>query len=214
MSLPPLATLADIAGRLGRPLTDTEAVRAPFLLTDASSQIRRYCRRDFLLHAQETDVFRAHDSEITLPDKTTTFVYSVTAIGSDFGGGIDLPDIPVTFFTFDGVDKIRIDLGLGFIINLAAVWWEDDVYPQTFRVVRDYGYAEYPDEVTAVCATAVIGVLTAPTMAAGLIGETAGPYSYRMERSGGGTGVALTQADLASLKDFRMTTGTVMTRLR
>jgi hypothetical protein len=214
VSLPPLATLDDISGRLGRPLTDAEATRAPLLLTDASAQVRRYCRRDFLLHASETDIFRCHDSEIQLPDKTTTEVISVTAIGSDFGGGIDLPDIPVPWFVYDGIDRIRLDLGTDWIINLPYVWLDSDYYPQTYSVVRSYGYVETPDEVTAVCATAVIGVLTAPTMAAGLIGETVGPFSYRMERSGGGTAVALTQADLASLKDFRMTTATLMTRLR
>jgi hypothetical protein len=214
MSLPPLATADDVSGRLGRALTDAEMTRVPYLLQDASAQIRRYCRRDFLLHYNETGIFRGHDSEILLPDQTTTDVISVTAVGSDYGGGVNLPDIPITWFVFDGIDRIRIDIGEDFIINLPYVYWDSDLYPQTFRVCRNYGDPEVPDDVIATCATAVIGVLTAPTMAAGLIGETVGPYSYRMERSGGGTGVALSQADLAGLADFRLKRGTVMMRLR
>lgn len=210
MSLPPLATADDIAARLGRSLTDTEMIRVVPLLQDVSAQIRRYTRRDFLLHAGETTTLRGYDSEIQLPDKTTTAVNSVVMIG----GGMGLPDLPITWFIFDGIDRIRYDPGR-WLINMPEVYWDyDDVYPLTFRVNRDYGYPEVPDDVVAVGATAVIGVLTSPTQAAGLIGETIGPYSYRLERGGGGAGVALTQADLASLQDYRTTVGTVRTRLR
>jgi hypothetical protein len=214
MSLPPLATPDDIAARLGRELTQAEAIRAPVLLADASAQIRRYCRRDFLQHVSETGIFRAHDSEILLPDQTTTEVSAVVAVGSDFGGGVDLPDIPITWYIYDGIDRIRVDVGTDFIINLPYIYWDSDLYPQTFKVTRTYGYASYPDDVNMVCAVAAMSVLTAPTQAAGVIGETVGPYSYRMERSGGGVAVALTAADLAQLKDYRLTAGTVMTRLR
>jgi hypothetical protein len=210
MSLPPLATPDDIAARLGRTLTDVEATRVVPLLQDASAQVRRYCRRDFLLHAGDTQILRGYDSEILLPDKTTTAVNSVVMIG----GGMGLPDLPITWYTFDGIDRIRYDPGR-WLINMPEVYWDmDDVYPQTFRIQRDYGYPEVPDDVLSVVATAVIGVLTAPTQAAGLLGETIGPYSYRLERSGGGSGVALAQADLASLADYRTTVGTIRTRLR
>lgn len=210
MSLPPLATADDIAARLGRTLTDAETTRVAPLLQDASAQVRRYTRRDFLLHVGETTTLRGYDSEIQLPDKTTTAVSSVVMIG----GGMGLPDLPITWFIFDGIDRIRYDPGR-WLINMPEVYWDyDDVYPLTFRVTRDYGYPEVPDDVLAVVSTAVIGVLTAPTQAAGLIGETIGPYSYRLERGGGGAGVALSQADLTSLSDYRTTVGTVRTRLR
>lgn len=198
MSLPPLATADDIAQRMGRDLTGAEISRVMPLLADASAQIRRYCRRDFLLHTVETGVFRGHRGVIELPDKTTTAVSLVVAIGG--GGGV--PDFPIPFFTFDGIDKIRLG-NMAPVINVPEAWWEIDAYPGTYRVTRDYGYAQVPDDVLAVCANAVIGVLTAPTMAAGIISETIGPYSYRLEKSGGGVSVALTQADLASLSDYR-----------
>ena len=209
MSLPPLATADDISARLGRALTDAEATRAVPLLGDASAQIRRYCRRDFLLHVSEPVVLYGHDSEILLPQYPVQEVISVTAIG----GGMGLPNVPIPWYTFDGIRKIRIDPGHG-IINLPEVWWTSDLYPGTFEIVYSYGYQAVPDDVIMVCANAALAVLTAPTMAAGVIGETIGPYSYRLERGGGGVAVALTSADLAALKDYRVTESTIMTRLR
>lgn len=209
MSLPPLATPDDIAARLGRDLTDAENQRAPVLLADASAQVRRYCRRDFLQHTDESVILYGHDSEILLPQYPVQSVTSVTAIG----GGMGLPNVPIPWYTFDGVRKIRIDPGHG-IINLPEIWWTSDLYPGTFEIVYSYGYEIVPDDVVMVCANAALSVLTAPTMAAGVIGETIGPYSYRLERGGGGVAVALTSADLAALKDYRITAGTIMTRLR
>lgn len=209
MSLPTLATSDDIASRLGRPLTEPESIRAPLLLADASAQIRRYCRRDFLLHVNEAVTLHGTDSIIKLPQYPVQSVGSVTAIG----GGMGLPDVPIPWFTFDGIQTIRIDPGHG-IINLPEIWWTSDLYPGTFKVVYSYGYPEVPDDVVMVCANAALNVLMAPTMAAGVIGETVGPYSYRMERSGGGIAVALTQADLAALTDYRLKQGTIMTTLR
>jgi hypothetical protein len=209
MSLPPLATADDISARLGRALTDAEATRAVPLLGDASAQIRRYCRRDFLLHVDEEVVLFGHDSLILLPQYPVQSVSSVVAIG----GGMGLPDVPIPWYTFDSIRTIRIDPGHG-IINLPEVWWTSSLYPGTFRIVYSFGYTAYPDDVNMVCANAVLGVLTAPTMAAGVIGETIGPYSYRLERGGGGVAVALTSADLAALKDYRITETTIMTQLR
>jgi hypothetical protein len=209
MSLPPLATPDDISARLGRPLTDAEATRAVPLLGDASAQIRRYCRRDFLLHVSEEVVLYGRDSLILLPQYPVQSVESVTAIG----GGMGLPDVPIPWYSFDSIRTIRIDPGHG-IINLPEVWWSSSLYPGTFRIVYSYGYETVPDDVNMVCANAALSVLTAPTMAAGVIGETIGPYSYRLERGGGGVAVALTSADLAALKDYRITETTIMTQLR
>ncbi len=209
MSLPTLAVPDDIALRLGRDLTDAESIRVPALLADASAQIRRYCRRDFLLHTDESAILYGHDSIILLPQYPVQSVSSVVAIG----GGMGLPNVPIPWYTFDGVRKIRIDPGHG-IINLPEIWWTSDLYPGTFEIVYSYGYETVPDDVVMVCANAALSVLTAPTMAAGLIGETIGPYSYRLERSGGGVAVALNAGDLAALADYRVKTGTIITSLR
>ena len=207
MSLAPLATADDIASRLGRDLTITEAIRAAVLLQDASALIRRHCRpNDFLPHVNETlPALRADGWSIKLPVPDATDVASVTAIGApDLG----LPDLAIPWFVFDGIDTVKIAPSTA-IINLPEVWFTDPAYPGTFSVVASWGPAEIPDEVVSVCANAALGVLMAPTMATGVIGETIGPYSWRAERTGGGTVVALTQADLAILDDFRQTENTV-----
>jgi hypothetical protein len=207
-SLPPLAQVTDVSARLGRNVTAAEVARLDALLADASAQIRRYCRRDFLLHTEETQTLYGHDSEIWLPQYPVQDVSSVVAIG----GGMGLPDVPIPWFTFDGIRTIRFERGIG-IINLPEVWWDYE-YPGTYYVTYSFGYTSVPDEVVMVCANAALGVLTAPTSAAGVVAETIGAYSYKLEAGGGGVAVSLSQADLAILKDFRNTVQTIQARLR
>jgi hypothetical protein len=209
-ALPPLATVDDVAARLGRDVTEQEAIRLVPLLADASAQIRRYCRRDFLLHTDDVLILHGHDSEILIPYRPVQSVSSVVAIG----GAAGLPDVTVPWWTFDGIDTIRITQWAG-IINLPEAWVTDaDAYPGTYRVTCTHGPDEVPDDVVMVAANAALSVLTAPTAAAGVIGESIGPYSYRLERGGGGVSVALSAADLALLKDYRGTVRTLQARLR
>lgn len=205
---PPLAQAEDVAIRLGRDLTDAEFARLGPLLADASAQIRRYCRRDFLQHVNETQVLFGHDSEIWLPGYPVQSVTSVVAIG----GGMGLPDVPIPWFTFDGVRTIRYSMGYG-IINLPEAW-ADYSYPGTYAVTYSWGPASIPDDVVMVAANAALGVLTAPTAAAGVISEQIGPYAYKLEAAGGGVAVSLSQADIAILKDYRNTVATLQSRLR
>src|SRR5262249_6272699 len=157
---------------IGRTLTDPELTRAQVLLADASAQIRRYCRQDFALHTAEDEVFRGPHHVIKFPDRTTTAVHSVTAIG----GAPGLPDFTVPLWGFDGIDTVRL-WSMAPVINVPEVWWEHGAYQGTYRVNRDWGYASVPPEVLSVCANAVVGVLMAPTQAAGILSETIGPYS-------------------------------------
>jgi len=199
-SLPPLAELADITARLGRNLTDSETTRVNALLGDASSQVRRYCRKDFLFHSGEVVSIKGDGSTIKLPYRPVVAVSSVIAIS----GRPDIPDIPVSWWVFDDIDEISIaESTASGVINLPEAWYDYGAFPGTFKVTYDHGYAEVPDEVVMVTANAVLAVLLAPTLAAGVIGETIGAYSYRLERSGGGLAVALNDADLLALKDFR-----------
>jgi hypothetical protein len=207
-ALPPLASVDDVAARLGRDVTETEAIRLVPLLADASAQIRRYCRRDFLMHTSETQILYGHDSEILLPGRPAQSVATVV-----LNGGGTLPDLPVPWFTFDGVQTIRIH-GISGIINLPEAWADAAEYPGTYKVTYTWGDTDVPDDVVMVCANAALSVLTAPTAAAGVIGETIGPYSYRLERGGGGVSVALSAADLSQLKDYRGGVQTLQARLR
>lgn len=200
MALPPLAIVDDITNRLGRLLNETEQQRVPWLLFDASTQIRRYCRKDFLFHEGDVIDIKGDGACLKLPYRPVTEVTSVVAIS----GRADLPDIPVSWYLFDGVDEISIaEASASGVVNLPEAWYDFGAYPGTFRVTYSHGYSAYPDEVVSVCANAVIAVLLAPTMAAGVIGESVGPYSYRLERSGGGASVSLAAGDIAMLADFR-----------
>jgi hypothetical protein len=206
-ALPTLASVDDVQARiLPRILTPAEITRAGVLLKDASAQIRRFCKKDFLFHEADVEVLKAAGGVIKLPYRPVTDVISVVAIA----GNTFVPDIPVSWWTFDGIDEVSMaEASASGVINLPEAWYEYGAFPGTFRVTYDHGYTEVPDDVEMVCATTVISVLMAPTMAAGVIGETVGAYSYRLERGGGGLVVALTEADLAALDDYRPKTGTI-----
>lgn len=212
--LAPLASADDIASRLGRDLTDQEAIKAEPLLRDASALVRRYCRRDFLMHTTEViPALYGRDGEITLPFRPVLTVSAVLARGSD-NPALNIPDLPVPWYTFDGVDRVILDPGWGSIINLPEIWWTSELYPGTFDVTATWGYNSVPDDVLLVTVNEAIGVLMAPTLATAIIGETVGPYSWRAERTGGGTMIALSQAGQAALSDYRKQEGTMIARLR
>jgi hypothetical protein len=205
-SLPPLAQVDDVIARLGRSLTDQETTRVEALLGDASALVRRYCRKDFLFHENDVLDIPGDGSTIKLPYRPVVEVTNVIAIS----GRPDIPDIPVSWWVFNGVDEISIaESTASGVINLPEAWYDFGAFPGTFQVTYTHGYTEVPPEVVMVIANGVIAVLLAPTMAAGVIGETVGAYSYRLERSGGGISVALSEGDLASLDDFRDKTGSI-----
>jgi hypothetical protein len=203
-SLTPLCSSTDISTRLGRALSPAETTRVPALIGDATSQIVRHCRKDFQWHPNDVLQIPGDGSTIKLPYRPVVSVSSVVAIS----GRADIPNIPVTWWVFDGVDEISIaESTASGVINLPEAWYDFGAFPGTYQVTYSHGYQTVPDEVVMVAANAVIGVLLAPTMAAGVIGETVGAYSYRMERSGGGLAVALNAGDLAILDDYRDKTG-------
>jgi hypothetical protein len=204
----PLASLDDLAARIGRDLTSQESARAPALLGDASAIIRSYCKKDFLYHPNEVLTLRESHGTVKIPYRPVISVASVIAKS----GRNDIPDIPVTWYVFDGIDEIKVmDATASGVINLPEAWYMYGTFPGTFLVTVTHGYAEIPPVVNAICANVTLAVLMAPTMAAGVVGETVGPYSYRVERSGGGITVALSQSDFKALDEggFRNKFGTI-----
>ncbi|MCL2728801.1 MAG: hypothetical protein FWE15_02115 [Actinomycetia bacterium] len=205
---PPLITAADVTGRLGRDLTDAENARAPALMNDASVLIRRYCRQDFLHHEDDTAELRADGAVVKLPGPPVQKVSKVLALS-----GIDgIPDFPVTWWRFNGIDEVMIgDPEHSGVINLPAIWWDLAYGPQTFTVTYSHGPEEVPEDVVMVAANAVCSVFTSPTQASGVIGETVGAYSYRLESGGAGVAVSLKPSDYALLDDYRDKAVTVRT---
>jgi hypothetical protein len=201
-----LAAKEDLADRLGRELTTAEANRADALLADASALVRAFTGQEFSGPTEESVVLRGQGAAIRLPQRPVTAVTSVVAIG-----GNGLPDVALVDWIFDGIDTIRVGEG-SFVINMPAVWWDDDGYPGTFRVDYTHGYTTVPADVVAVVCGMVLRTLTAPTMAGGVRSETIGPYSYQLDAAGTGLSVMLTQADRDALKRYRQTAGMIAVR--
>lgn len=205
-TLPALATSADVVARLGRALNPIESARIDALLDDGSAFIRRYCRKDFLYHVNDVLKIRMSGGVIKLPYRPVDSVSSVVAKS----GAIGVPDINVTWYVFDNIDEITVpDPATSGIINLPEFWYDLNWFSETFEVTYSHGFPAIPQEVVSVLCTAVIAILTAPTQAGGVIGETVGAYSYRLQRTGGGISAALKDADLTALDDFRDKYGTI-----
>lgn len=199
--VPPLASPDDISMRLGRELTDSEKMRINSLLRDASAQIRRYCRKSFLYEEDDQTEIQADGAILVLPGDP---VWSVSKVELR-PPRPHFPWVVIPWWRFDGIREVRVGLPRQSGVINYPEWMMEDFwfYGATYRVTYTHGPREVPEEIVMVAANSVIAVLTAPTQAAGVIGETLGAYSYRLERSGGGLAVTIQPQDLAVLNDFR-----------
>lgn len=202
-----LATKADLVARLGRDVTCEEDARLEALLADASALVRAYTGRDFEQTTDDVVILRGQGGTIRLPQRPVTKVSLVQAIGA-----AGTPDITLVDWIFDGIDTIRVGEG-NYVINLPAIWWDDDGYPGTYRVTYSHGYATPPPDVVMVVCSMVLRTITAPTMVGGLTSESIGPYSYRLESAGVGTAVSLGDMERKALARYRRTTGMISTRV-
>lgn len=202
-----LATRPDVAARLGRDFTSDESARVDALLADSSALVRSYTGRDFTTVAEQTVTLRAQGGMIRLPQRPVTAVESVKAIGIN-----GTPDIPLVDWWWDGLDTIRLGQG-NYVINLPEAWRDDeDGYPGTFSVTYSHGDTEAPGDVVAVVCGMVLRTLTAPTAVGGVVSESVGPYSYRLESAGVGTSVSMSEADRTVLDRYRRRAGTTTVR--
>jgi hypothetical protein len=212
-TLPTLASPDDIVDRLGRNLNQVEAARVDALLRDGSAIIRRYCRTDFVYEENEAVILVADAGEIRLPNRP---VWDIGSVTWKSGNPAFLGDMSITWYVFDGIDKITIpDAYESGVINLPWAWYDTAWYSDSYEVVYTYGYNSPPNEAVAVLCTAIISELSTPTMSATLASESIGAYSYSMRRtSGAGLNAALLDAGMeTSLKDFRRKAGTIALRL-
>lgn len=199
-----LATASDLIARLGRDLSEVEAARAAALLTDASAIVRSYTNQDFLRVTGDVVVVRAVGGTVKLPQRPVVSVDAVVAVG----GSDLLPDVPLTDWVFDEVDTVRIGVG-NYVINLPEVWWDDEGYPGTYRITYTHGYTVIPADVVAVVCGMTARALTTPTLQGGVVSETIGSYSYRLDAAGSGLTPALTPADKDVLKAYRRAAATL-----
>jgi hypothetical protein len=211
--LPALATTDDIVDRLGRNLNQVEAARIDALLRDGSAMIRRYCRQDFVFEEGATEVYVADAGEIRLSNKP---VWSVDTVTWQSGNPALLGNMGISWYVFDGIDKITIPSPYeSGILNLPAMWYETAWYSDSYEVLYSYGYTDPPNEAVSVLCTAIISELSTPTMSATIASESVGAYSYSMRRtSGAGLNAALMDAGMATaLADFRRKQGTIAVRI-
>jgi hypothetical protein len=202
-SLPSLASPDDIVARLGRNLNQTEAARVDAMLKDGSAIIRRRARNTFMYIAADTLTMSASDGLIVLPGRPIYNVLSVVA-----RSGIQyVPDIPITWFIFDGVDTVTIpEPRHSGIINLPTFWYSVAWYSHSYDTTYEHGYHYVPADIQGLLCSAIISELSTPTMSATLQSESIGAYSYSMRRSysGGSTGGGAMAGLYAALRDFGM----------
>ena len=210
-ALPSLATPDDVVGRLGRQLNQLESARVDAMLQDGSAIIRRYARYDFAWHDIETKTFRGDNGTIKLPTRPNTTIEGIVAISGIPG----VPNLPVYWYVFDGIDTITIPAPwYSGIVNLPAYWYRMFWMSESFEVTRNYGDVSVPPEVVAVLCAAISSELSTPTQSATLYAESVGSYSYTMRRtSGAGFNAALIDAGMKDvLVDYRQRHGTIHLR--
>jgi hypothetical protein len=193
--LPNIATPDDIVSRLGRNLNQTEAARVDAMLADGSAIIRRHARNTFTYVAYDSITLVADNGIIVLPGRPIESVDEVTWVP----GAPGIPEMPVYWFIFDGVDTVTIpDPRASGIINLPEAWYDTGWYSDSFRIVFSHGYVQVPADIKGLLCSAIISELSTPTLSATVQSEAIGAYSYSMRRRDTGGGM------FAALKDFGM----------
>jgi hypothetical protein len=195
-SQPPLAVLADVENRMPRALTSAEVTRVPYLLQDASSQIRKYTRQFFSLETT-TDFFKPNDSRIDLPEHPVVSVNSLARVNVTGSG-----TTPYALWVYD--QQYSIFLGpISQVLNAPMVFADMSwIYRSVmYEVNYTHGYAVIPDDIVSVAANMVLRVLLSPNP--GVSSETQGSFSFSMQANFVPGQVSLTMDDKQVLSVYR-----------
>lgn len=196
-SLPSLADLSDVEDRLGRDLDAEESRRAAALLSDASTVVRNYTRRDFTL-GSSTERFRPRGRKVYLPQRP---VVSITAVSSVLSFNTTETVTPLAFWSWPGGHEILLGDSTLVINGPTFDWSDTDVWVE---VSYSHGFAEVPDDVLAVVANMVVRTLTAPK--GGMVDtEQIGPYNVRYSGFAAQGPLGLGEADRQTLNRYRST---------
>lgn len=186
----PLATTADVAARHpAGVLTDAQETRAAVLLDDASALIRDHLEQLVSFVEDDQVTLKLQGSRLSLPERPVAAVTSVAEI--------DGTELATTAWSWDGLDLVTVAV---------------DYLAPTLVVTYSHGHEDVPDGIVRVACAMVNRVLTAPTATEGLGGETIGQYSYQAPGGSSGVGVYLSKGDMASLRRWRSSAGTIMVR--
>lgn len=205
-----LATTTDLVAILGRDLTAEEALKAPGLLSSASTKVRGYCRRVFTAVTDDEVTLRPVGTVLRLPNRPVTEVTQVEQIGT--GGTADRV-MSATEWEFDGIDKIRLWPTPVAVTGAAPT----GTYANTYRVTYSHNGA------TAFISDLVrdmsLRTMLSPTQVAGLVSERVGSYFYQFGQTSGdqsvGATVVLTKGDKQALREagYRTSASTIQTRV-
>jgi hypothetical protein len=185
----PLASIDDVAARLGRTLSDDEEMRVGALLDDASAAVRSYTGQGFT--AEETTArLTPRNGKLVLPQRPVTAVATVQTVDGD-----DL------VFTWWSGDKVTVGA-----TNLN--WFEVYGNPtQPVDVTYTHGYAAVPDDVVAVVCQIVGRAMTRPADEAGFTQESVAGYSYSLGAAAAAGAVGMLSDEKAVLDRYRRPVG-------
>lgn len=150
MTLPALATVADLEAALGRTL---DAAQAALALKRASARVRRYTRQDLTLTAGDTATLYGGERVLRLPQRPlvvdTANPLTVTELAGMTG---------VEYTCVEGRDYTRV----GSELTRGEPWYQPTrlmgwpwirpagVWTPVVRVTYSHGYADIPDDIADV----------------------------------------------------------------
>ncbi|MFJ3793896.1 hypothetical protein [Kitasatospora sp. NPDC090091] len=201
MTLPPLATQADLEAALQRTLDPTQAAAA---LRRASARVRAYTRQELTFHAQDTVEIPGGGRQLLLPQRpllvddtnplTVTELFGVTG---------------TEFTCVEGRDYTR----LGSKLTRAEAFWAQTrlmgwpwarpqgIWADRVRLTYSHGYATVPDDIVDIVVDLASMTMTNPQ---GLRSEAIDDYSrtFASETIGAGS---LTADHKRTLNAYRAT---------
>lgn len=190
-----LATVADVAARIGRTFTAEEEARVEALLTDASAAVRAYTGQTFDLVEDEEVRLRARNGAVKLPQRPVTGVAGVTSVDGD-----------TVAFEWDHSDLVYVT-GLNPYARF-------DVEPFRSRdpwldVTYTHGYATVPEDIVAVVCQIVGRAFGRPADATAVTQESIAGYSYSIGGAAAQGPLGLMQNEREALDRYRRPVGTI-----
>ena len=182
MPLAPLATVADLQGRLGRVLDPTETTRAGLLLGDASAAVRAYTGQQFTA-ATTTARFAVRGNTVRLPQRPVT---AVTAVKDTSGTAVGY-----SWF-------------YGHTVTLTAGPWSSFV-----DITYSHGYAEIPGEIVGLVCNLVGRSMSTLPDETGYQSESIGTYSYSIGPAAASGPFGLLNDERAVLDRYRSVGGNI-----
>jgi hypothetical protein len=172
----PLATVDDVAARLGRPIAESERPRINAFLTDATGLVANFCGQDFEHHQDESfGLTPVVAQQLLVPPRY-------------------LPNLVITVVAFDGGEPLTDWSRSGQYLVRDAGW----CHGQVVTVTGTWGYASPPPAVVAVvCGEVIRWLALSPGIAAERVGEVEVTYGSPS------TGQFLSPAARSALSRYR-----------